>query len=91
MNEKRLSIRFYMDDEADLMIWNYLMEQPKGSRQNTIKIAMLHEIRGSDEKADLKKFIQDTIKNCLKDVSVTQENTEHNEIPSDVLSFISAL
>ena len=91
MNEKRLSIRFYMDDEADLMIWNYLMEQPKGSRQNAIKIAILHEICGANEKADIKQLIQETIKDCLKDVSVTQENNEHNEIPSDVLGFISAL
>jgi len=94
MNEKRISIRFNMDDAADLMIWNHLMEQPKGTRQNTIKIALIHEIKGSNHLGEIKKLIQETIKDSLKNVSITQESQseqDENTIPTDVLNFISAL
>jgi len=52
MNEKRISVRFNTDDEADLMIWNYLQNQPKGTRQNLIKIAVLHEICCANKKTN---------------------------------------
>ena len=94
MDEKRMSVRFDLDDEIDREIWNYLTEQPKGNRQNAIKIALIHEIKGTNNLGEIKKLIQETIKDSLKNVSITQETQpkqEENTIPTDVLNFISAL
>ena len=92
MDEKRMSVRFDLDDEIDREIWNYLAEQPKGNRQNAIKIALIHEIKGTNNFGQLKKLIQETIRESLKDVTVKQESTTAQaSIPSDVLQFISAL
>ena len=41
MNEKRISIRFDLDDETDREAWKYLNAFPYGSRQNTVKVALL--------------------------------------------------
>lgn len=94
MDEKRISLRFNLDDEIDRVIWNFLEEHPKGSRQNTIKIALIHEIKGTDNFGELKKLIQETIKDSLKNVSINQESQQKQDedsIPTDVLDFISAL
>lgn len=94
MDEKRMSVRFDLNDEIDREIWNYLAEQPKGNRQNAIKIALIHEIKGTNNLGKIKKLIQETIKDSLKSVSIPQESqTKQNEdsIPTDVLQFISAL
>ena len=94
MDEKRMSVRFDLDDEIDREIWNYLAEQPKGNRQNAIKIALIHEIKGSNNLGEIKKLIQETIKDSLKNVSITQESQpeqDENTIPTDVLNFIGAL
>ena len=94
MDEKRLSLRFDLDDEIDREIWNFLEDLPKRTKQNTIKIALIHEIKGTNNFGEIKKLIQETIKDSLKNVSFTQESpTKQNEdsIPTDVLNFISAL
>lgn len=94
MVEKRLSLRFDLDDEIDREIWNFLEDLPKRTKQNTIKIALIHEIKGTNNFGEIKRLIQETIKDSLKDVSITQESpTKQNEdsIPTDVLNFISAL
>ena len=94
MDEKRLSLRFDLDDEIDREIWNFLEDLPKRTKQNTIKIALIHENKGTNNFGEIKKLIQETIKDSLKNVSFTQESpTKQNEdsIPTDVLNFISAL
>jgi len=94
MDEKRLSLRFDLDDEIDREIWNFLEDLPKRTKQNTIKIALIHEIKGTNNFGEIKKLIQETIKDSLKNVSFTKESpTKQNEdsIPTDVLNFISAL
>ena len=94
MDEKRLSLRFDLDDEIDREIWNFLEDLPKRTKQNTIKIALIHELKGTNNFGEIKKLIQETIKDSLKNVSFTQESpTKQNEdsIPTDVLNFISAL
>ena len=94
MDEKRLSLRFDLDDEIDRELWNFLEDLPKRTKQNTIKIALIHEIKGTNNFGEIKRLIQETIKDSLKNVSVTQESpTKQNEdsIPTDVLNFISAL
>lgn len=94
MDEKRLSLRFDLDDEIDREIWNFLEDLPKRTKQNTIKIALIHEIKGTNNFGEIKKLIQETIKDSLKNVSIAQESlTKQNEdsIPTDVLNFISAL
>ena len=94
MDEKRLSLRFDLDDEIDREIWNFLEDLPKRTKQNTIKIALIHEIKGTNNFGEIKRLIQETIKDSLKNVSITQESpTKQNEdsIPTDVLNFISAL
>ena len=87
MDEKRLSLRFDLDDEIDREIWDFLEGLPKRTKQNTIKIALIHF-------GEIKKLIQETIKDSLKDISITQESQpkqDENSIPTDVLNFISAL
>lgn len=94
MDEKRMSLRFNLDDEIDRVIWQFLEEHPKGSRQNAIKIALIHEIKGTNNFGEIKKLIQETIKDSLKNMSITQESQtkqDENSIPTDVLDFISAL
>ena len=94
MDEKRLSLRFDLDDEIDREIWNFLEDLPKRTKQNTIKIALIHEIKGTNNFGEIKKFIQETIKDSLKNISITQESQpkqDENSIPTDVLNFISAL
>ena len=94
MDEKRLSLRFDLDDEIDREIWNFLEDLPKRAKQNTIKISLIHEIKGTNNFGEIKKLIQETIKDSLKNISITQESpTKQNEdsIPTDVLNFISAL
>lgn len=94
MDEKRLSLRFDLDDEIDREIWNFLEDLPKRTKQNTIKIALIHEIKGTNNFGEIKKLIQETIKDSLKNVSIAQESpTKQNEdsIPTDVLNFISSL
>ena len=94
MDEKRLSLRFDLDDEIDREIWNFLEDLPKRTKQNTIKIALIHEIKGTNNFGEIKKLIQETIKDSLKNISIAQEYpTKQNEdsIPTDVLNFISAL
>ena len=94
MDERRLSLRFDLDDEIDKEIWNFLEGVPKRSKQNTIKIAIIHEIKGTNNFGEIKKLIQETIKDSLKNITITQESQpkqDENTIPTDVLSFISAL
>ena len=94
MDEKRLSLRFDLDDEIDREIWNFLEDLPKRTKQNTIKIALIHELKGTNNFGEIKKLIQETIKDSLKDISITQESQpkqDEDSIPTDVLNFISAL
>ena len=93
MDEKRLSLRFDLDDEIDREIWNFLENLPKRTKQNTIKISLIHEIKGTNNFGEIKKLIQETIKDSL-DISITQESPtkqDEDSIPTDVLNFISAL
>ena len=54
MDEKRLSLRFDLDDEIDREIWNFLEDLPKRTKQNTIKIALIHEIKGTNNFGEIK-------------------------------------
>ena len=91
MDEKRLSIRFRLDDEIDREIWEYLMAYPKGSRQNAIKIALLHELKGSNDFGAIRKTIEDTIRESLKGIAVSKEAISQEEIPKDVFEFLGTL
>ena len=91
MDEKRLSIRFRLDDEIDREIWEYLMAYPKGSRQNAIKIALLHELKGSNDFGAIRKTIEDTIRESLKGIAVSKEPVFQEEIPKDVFDFLGTL
>ena len=91
MDEKRLSIRFRFDDEIDREIWEYLMAYPKGSRQNAIKIALLHELKGSNDFGAIRKTIEDTIRESLKGITVSKEAISQEEIPKDVFEFLGTL
>ena len=94
MDEKRLSLRIDLDDEIDREIWNFLEDLPKRTKQNTIKIALIHEIKGTNNFGEIKRLIQETIKDSLKNISITHESPtkqDEDSIPTDVLNFISAL
>lgn len=91
MDEKRLSIRFRLDDEIDREIWEHLMAYPKGSRQNAIKIALIHEIKGSNALGAIRKTIEDTIRESLKGIAVSKEAISQEEIPKDVFEFLGTL
>lgn len=92
MNEKRISIRFDLDDETDREAWKYLNAFPYGSRQNTVKVALLKAKNGSYDKAELSALIKQIIESTLsrRVIAAPAAETTH-AIPNEVMNFLDAL
>lgn len=69
MSEKRISLRFNLDNEPDRRAWAYLQQLPPNSKNRTI-IETISAF--SDGQTNITEVIRQTIKECLKDISVVQ-------------------
>ena len=76
MTVKRMSLRFQLENEDDRRAWERLQGQ-EASRTKTIISAINAYF---DREADLRDIIKETIRECLKDVSVAQRVEDNSEI-----------
>ena len=74
---KRFSLRFNLDNEADSKAWEHLQSAPDS--KNKAIISAINAYFETD--GNLEKVIRETIRGCLKDISVVQTPTE--EISED--------
>ena len=76
MTVKRMSLRFQLENEDDRRAWERL-QGLEDSRTKTIISAINAYF---DREADLRDIIKETIRECLKDVSVAQRVEDNSEI-----------
>ena len=86
---KRFSLRFNLDNEADRKAWEYLQSAPES--KNKAIISAINAYFETD--GNLEKVIRETIKECLKDISVVQAVTEEptEEISEDENTLMDSL
>lgn len=86
---KRFSLRFNLDNEADRKAWEYLQSAPYS--KNKAIISAINAYFEAD--GNLEKVIRETIKECLKDISVVQAVTEEptEEISEDENTLMDSL
>lgn len=76
MTVKRMSLRFQLENEEDRRAWERL-QALEDSRTKTIISAINAYF---DREVDLRDVIRETIRECLKDVSVAQRVEDNSEI-----------
>ena len=86
---KRFSLRFNLDNEADLKAWEYLQSAPDS--KNKAIISAINAYFESDGK--METIIRETIRECLKDISVVSEvvGTSTEEISEDENTLMDSL
>ena len=86
---KRFSLRFNLDNEADRKAWEYLQSAPES--KNKAIISAINAYFETD--GNLEKVIRETIRECLKDISVMQAVTEEptEEISEDENTLMDSL
>ena len=86
---KRFSLRFNLDNEADRKAWEYLQSAPDS--KNKAIISAINAYFETD--GNLEKVIRETIRECLKDISVVQTVTEEptEEISEDENTLMDSL
>ena len=86
---KRFSLRFNLDNEADRRAWEHLQSAPDS--KNKAIISAINAYFESD--GNLEKMIRETIKECLKDISVVQAAAEEptEEISEDENTLMDSL
>ena len=86
---KRFSLRFNLDNEADRKAWEYLQSAPES--KNKAIISAINAYFETD--VNLEKVIRETIRECLKDISVMQAVTEEptEEISEDENTLMDSL
>ncbi len=86
---KRFSLRFNLDNEADRKAWKYLQSAPDS--KNKAIISAINAYFETD--GNLEKVIRETIRECLKDISVVQAVTEEptEEISEDENTLMDSL
>ena len=86
---KRFSLRFNLDNEADRKAWEYLQSAPDSKNKTIISAINACFEQGGN----LEKVIRETIKECLKDISVVQAVTEEptEEISEDENTLMDSL
>ena len=86
---KRFSLRFNLDNEADRRAWEHLQSAPDSKNKKIISaINAYFETDGQME-----TIIRETIRECLKDISVVQAVTEEptDEISEDEAALMDSL
>lgn len=78
---KRFSLRFNLDNEADRKAWEHLQTTPDS--KNKAIISAINAYFETD--GNLEKMIRETIRECLKDITVVKAATEEpaEEISED--------
>ncbi len=86
---KRFSLRFNLDNEADSKAWEHL--QSVTDSKNKAIISAINAYFETD--GNLEKVIRETIRACLKDISVVQAVTEEptEEISEDENTLMDSL
>ena len=85
---KRFSLRFNLDNEADRNAWEHL--QSASDSKNKAIIASINAYFETDR--NLAKVIRETIRECLKDISVVKtEAAPVEEISEDENSLMDSL
>ena len=86
---KRFSLRFNLYNEADRRAWEHLQTAPDS--KNKAIISAINAYFESD--GNLEKVIRETIRECLKDISVVQAVTEEptEEISEDENTLMDSL
>lgn len=89
MTIKRFSLRFNLDNEADRRAWEHLQSAPD-SKNKTI-ISAINAYFETD--GQMETIIRETIRECLKDISVVQAVTEEptDEISEDENTLMDSL
>ena len=72
---KRFSLRFNLDNGADRKAWEHLQSAPDS--KNKAIISAINAYFETD--GNLEKVIRETIRECLKDISVVQAAEEPTE------------
>ncbi|MBR2292917.1 MAG: hypothetical protein IKA44_01235 [Clostridia bacterium] len=86
---KRFSLRFNLDNEADRKAWEHL--QCVTDSKNKAIISAINACFETD--GNLEKVIRETIRECLKNISVVQAVTEEpiEEISEDENTLMDSL
>ena len=85
---KRFSLRFNLDNEADRKAWEYLQSAPDS--KNKAIITAINAYFETDGKVET--IIRETIKECLKDISVVKtEEAPTEEISEDENTLMDSL
>ena len=86
---KRFSLRFNLDNEADRKAWEYL--QSALDSKNKAIISAINDYFETDGR--METIIRQTIRECLKDISVVQAVTEEptEEISEDENTLMDSL
>ena len=85
---KRFSLRFNLDNEADRNAWEHL--QSASDSKNKAIIASINAYFETDR--NLAKVIRETIRECLKDISVVKATEEPiEEISEDENTLMDSL
>ena len=86
---KRFSLRFNLDNEADRKAWEHL--QPVTGSKNKAIISAINAYFETD--GNIEKVIRETIRECLKDISVVKTAVEEptEEISEDENTLMDSL
>ena len=86
---KRFSLRFNLDNGADRKAWEYLQSAPDS--KNKAIISAINAYFETDGR--METIIRETIRACLKDISVVQAVTEEptEEISEDENTLMDSL
>ena len=85
---KRFSLRFNLDNEAERKAWEHLQSAPDS--KNKAIIASINAYFETD--GNIEKVIRETIRECLKDISIVKtEAAPAEEISEDENSLMDSL
>ena len=86
---KRFSLRFNLDNEAERRAWEHLQSAPDSKNKAIISAINAY----FEQDGNLEKVIRETIRECLKDISVVQAVTEEptEEISEDENTLMDSL
>ena len=86
---KRFSLRFNLDNEAERKAWEHLQSAPDSKNKAIISAINAY----FENNGNLEKVIRETIRECLKDISVVQAVTEEptEEISEDENTLMDSL
>ena len=86
---KRFSLRFNLDNEAERRAWEHLQSAPDSKNKAIISAINAY----FEQDGNLEKVIRETIRECLKDISIVQMAAEEptKEISEDENTLMDSL